>query len=77
VKQWDQQQFDEHSFYIDDVNIKPVKVIQATRLGIPAGRDEDLPYRFIDYDFARYCTSNPLTRRSMVENKHYKQLQPR
>ncbi|MCG6938589.1 MAG: DNA-3-methyladenine glycosylase [Gammaproteobacteria bacterium] len=71
VKEWDQKQFDENNFFIDDVNIKPVKIIQTTRLGIPTGRDEHLPYRFIDYGFARYCTSNPLTRRNMVENTHY------
>ena len=53
VKQWDQQQFDEDSFYFDDVNIKPIKVVQTTRLGIPTGRDEHLPYRFIDYEFVR------------------------
>ena len=72
VKQWDQQQFDEKCFYIDDVSKTPDKIIQTTRLGIPAGRDEHLAYRFIDYDFARFCTSNPLTRRNWIENKHYK-----
>ncbi len=72
VREWDQQQFDESAFYLENINNKPAQVIQTTRLGIPTGRDEDLPYRFIDYDFARFCTSNPLTRRSLVENKHYK-----
>ncbi len=72
VKQWDQQQFDDKAFYVDDINKKPGQVIQTTRLGIPPGRNGDLPYRFIDYGFARFCTSNPLSRRSWVENKHYK-----
>ena len=72
VREWDQQQFDEKTFYFDDINKKPAQVIQTTRLGIPTSRDEHLPYRFIDYDFARFCTKNPLTRRSWVENKHYK-----
>lgn len=71
VKEWDQQQFDENIFYIDDVSLKPVRIIQTTRLGIPAGRDGHLPYRFIDYDYARFCTSNPLTRRSPIEEKSY------
>jgi len=71
VAEWDQQQFDENNFYIDDIKMVPDKIIQTTRLGIPAGRDEHLPYRFIDYDFARFCTSNPLTKRNWVENKHY------
>lgn len=69
VDEWDQQQFDAGSFYFDDAGLRPGKIIQTTRLGIPAGRDEDLPYRFIDYDFARFCTSNPLTRRRQVKMK--------
>ena len=76
VNEWDQQQFDEKVFYFDDINEKPQKIIQTTRLGIPAGRDEHLHYRFIDYEFARFCTRNPLTRRNWIENKHYKILTP-
>lgn len=72
VTDWDQQPFDAENFYIDDIKERPEKIIQSTRLGIPAGRDEHLPYRFIDYDYARFCTSNPLTRRNWTENKHYK-----
>jgi DNA-3-methyladenine glycosylase len=76
VDEWDQQQFDAGSFYFDDIRIKPEKIIQTTRLGIPAGRDEHLPYRFIDYEFARFCTSNPLSRRSWIEGTHYKIITP-
>jgi len=72
VDEWDQQQFDASNFYFDDVNIRPEKIIQSTRLGIPVGRDEHLPYRFIDYDFARFSTSNPLTRHGWIEGNHYK-----
>ena len=67
VKHWDQQQFDRQHFYIDDTGIRPQRIIQTTRLGIPRGRDEHLDYRFIDYDYARYCTRNPLTRRGWHE----------
>ncbi len=66
VPDWDQQQFDLNYLYIDDVNYQPEKIIQTTRLGIPPGRDEELLYRFIDYDFAPYCTSNPLTKRKQA-----------
>ncbi len=66
VPEWDQQQFEHDCFYIDDVSIKPDKIIQSTRMGIPQGRDENLLYRFIDYDFAPYCSSNPLTKRKQV-----------
>ena len=66
VADWDQRQFEHDCFYFDDVNIKPDKIIQSTRMGIPQGRDENLLYRFIDYDFAPYCSSNPLTKRKQV-----------
>lgn len=72
VNEWDQQQFDAKSFYFEDIKKMPEKIIQTTRLGIPAGRDEHLLYRFIDYDYARFCTSNPLSKRNWLENKHYK-----
>ena len=68
VKEWDQQQFDKKRFYFESINKIPEKIIQTTRLGIPAGRDRHLPYRFIDYDFARFCTSNPLTKRNIDKN---------
>ena len=66
VKDWDQQQFNNKCFYFDDVKQQPGEIIQTTRLGIPQGRDEKLLYRFIDYDFLPYCTSNPLTKRKPV-----------
>ena len=47
VTDWDAKQFDPERFYIKDVGYKPNKIIQTTRLGIPLGRDEHLPYRFI------------------------------
>ena len=72
VNEWDQLRFDAENFYIDDLKERPEKIIQSTRLGIPAGRDEHLLYRFIDYDFARFCTRNPLTRRNWAADKHYK-----
>ncbi|MFW2372959.1 MAG: DNA-3-methyladenine glycosylase, partial [Gammaproteobacteria bacterium] len=63
VTDWDQQGFDRQRFYFADQSYQTQTIIQTTRLGIPQGRDEHLPYRFIDYDYARYCTSNPLTKR--------------
>lgn len=60
VPNWDAKQFVKDKFYIEDVGIVPVKIIQTTRLGIPKGRDEHLMYRFVDYAKAKYCTKNPL-----------------
>lgn len=72
VTDWDGRQFDENIFYLDDAGISVNKSIQTTRLGIPAGRDEHLMYRYIDYDYAPYCTSNPLSRRNLVEDLDYR-----
>lgn len=66
VRIWDQKIFDHEIFYIKDVNYKPQKIIQTTRLGIPLGRDEDLPYRFIDYNYVDRCTSNPLRNNNSI-----------
>ena len=71
VPEWDQKTFDMNSFYMEEVENRVPKIIQATRLGIPSGRDEHLMYRFIDYDFAKYCTSNPLSKRDLVAGKDY------
>ena len=45
VKEWDQQQFDKKHFHFENINKIPERIIQTTRLGIPAGRDKHLPYR--------------------------------
>ena len=71
VKDWDQKQFDSKEFYLEEIGIKPKKIIQTYRLGIPDGRDGHLLYRFIDYDRVKFCTSNPLTKRNFEENKDY------
>ncbi len=65
VSDWDGGQFDPERLLIDDPGEPPPKLIQTTRLGIPVGRDEHLPYRFVDYDSARHCSRNPLTCRSV------------
>lgn len=70
VPMWDAKRFDHEYIFVDDVGQKPTRIIQTTRLGIPAGRDEQLMYRFIDADYARFCTRNPL-RRGQVEGRDY------
>lgn len=71
VSEWDQQQFDNNNFYIQNIKQKPNKIIQTTRLGIHQDRDAHLLYRFIDADFAQYCTNNPLTKRTNKEGEEY------
>ncbi|MBF0289583.1 MAG: DNA-3-methyladenine glycosylase [SAR324 cluster bacterium] len=71
VTDWDQKYFDPERFFLEDIGYRPEKIIQTTRLGIPQGRDEHLMYRFIDYDKAAYCTSNPLRKKKWTEGKDY------
>lgn len=71
LTKWNQQQFNQNEFYIDDVNAEPGKIIQATRLGIREDRDAHHLYRFIDFDFAKFSTRNPITSRTLVLDKDY------
>jgi len=70
VPDWDARRFDQERLFVDDIGIIPKHIIQTTRLGIPPGRDEHLHYRFVDAEFARCCTRNPL-RRGQVEGRDY------
>ncbi|PAA34921.1 DNA-3-methyladenine glycosylase [Pseudomonas fragi] len=70
VREWDAKCFDPERLWVDDVREQPSKIIQTTRLGIPHGRDEHLMYRFVDADYAAYCTRNPL-RRGQVEGRDF------
>lgn len=74
VPQWDGRQFDPGQLFVDDCGLAVPWVIQTTRLGIPPGRDEHLPYRFVDAHYARCCTRNPL-RRGQVEGRDYRLLE--
>lgn len=76
VPDWDQQKPDASRFFPKDDGYQPQRIIQTTRLGIPAGRDEHLPYRFIDHAYASRCTSNPLTKRGWQDGVDYWILQP-
>lgn len=71
VKDWDQKSFDPELFYFEDAGERPSHIIKTTRLGIHPERDAHLMQRFIDYDFAKYCTRNPLTRRDAKEGRDY------
>ena len=70
VPVWDAKRFDHEVLLVEDVGQTPAHIIQATRLGIPHGRDEHLMYRFVDGAYAAYCTRNPL-RRGQVEGHDY------
>ncbi|RMQ51288.1 putative 3-methyladenine DNA glycosylase [Pseudomonas cichorii] len=70
VPVWDAKRFDPQKLLVEDVGQTPELIIQTTRLGIPHGRDEHLMYRFVDAQYARFCTRNPL-RRGQVEGRDY------
>jgi len=61
VRDWNQQRMNRNRFRLEDTGYIPEAYIQCRRLGIPAGRDEHLAFRFVDAAWARYCTKNPLT----------------
>ena len=76
MREWDGQRFDWQRLFVEDVGETPVQIIQTTRLGIPHGRDEHLPYRFVDASYARHCTRNPL-RRGQVAERDFQLITPR
>ncbi|MGB4072306.1 DNA-3-methyladenine glycosylase [Pseudomonas sp.] len=76
VPDWDAQRFDNQRLFVEDVAERPAVVVQCARLGIPAGRDEQLHYRFVDAAFARHCTRNPL-RRGQIAGQHFHLLTPK
>ncbi len=76
VVDWNQKTLQTGRLILDDVGYQPERIIQCARLGIPAGRDEHLPYRFIDHKDAPRCTSNPLTKRQWREDVDYRILVP-
>lgn len=71
VPDWDAQAFDEQHLFVEDLGERPQQIVQCTRLGIPHGRDEQLPYRFVDATFARHCTRNPLRRGQLADQDYY------
>lgn len=70
VPVWNARQPDPQLLVISDDGYRPSQIIQTARLGIPTGRDEHLPYRFVDSAYAAYCTRNPLGR-TRQEGKDY------
>ncbi|MFJ4145019.1 DNA-3-methyladenine glycosylase [Pseudomonas sp. NPDC089734] len=70
VPEWDARRFDPDRLLVEDIGQRPERIIQTSRLGIPKGRDEHLMYRFVEADYARFCTRNPL-RRGQVEGRDY------
>ena len=60
VPEWTGERFDPDAFLLEDLGNQP-DLVQARRLGIPPGRDEHLPWRFVDRTAVKSATRNPLT----------------
>ena len=60
VPDWNRQPLKRGRLILEDIGFLPSRLIQCRRLGIPKGRDEHLPYRFVEYDSAAIATHNPL-----------------
>jgi len=76
VPDWDARTCDPERFYVADIGARPQTLICTPRLGIPPGRDDHLPYRFVDPDFVKSATRNPL-RRGQREGVDYRWVSPR
>jgi DNA-3-methyladenine glycosylase len=72
VPDWDARPVDEQQLFVEDRGERPPQIVQCTRLGIPRGRDEQLPYGFVDAAFARHRTRNPLRRGRRVGRDFYR-----
>lgn len=60
LTEWSAGNFIEGEFWMEDTGYRPKQIVQTTRLGIPEGRSEELPYRFADLSRVKSCTQNPL-----------------
>ncbi|MCB0278411.1 MAG: DNA-3-methyladenine glycosylase [Calditrichaeota bacterium] len=70
VTEWDNKQFENGKLELLDDGYQTECYIVSRRLGIPKGRDEDLMYRYTDFNFARNSTNNPL-RKGQIEKRDY------
>jgi DNA-3-methyladenine glycosylase len=76
VPDWNGRRLHPEQFRLTDDSYRPAAIIQTTRLGINPHRDAQLPYRFIDRDFAPYCTKNPCRVRNWQNGREYLILAP-
>jgi len=74
VPEWNGRGFDPERLFLEDMGYRPSRLVETRRLGIPVGRDEHLPYRFLDLAFAEAATANPLRRRASRQGIDYRIL---
>lgn len=59
VARWDGNHLPQPDLGLWDTGSRPSQVVRTPRLGISPRRDPHLPYRFVDGDYAPFCTRNP------------------
>ena len=68
VKDWDQKTFDIKKFFLEDVGEGPSQIVLAPRMGIPKNKGHEKLLRFIDLNYLKSCTKNPLTQRNWMNS---------
>ncbi len=76
IREFTGRRFEHGTLWLEDVGYVPERVIVARRHGIPIGRDEHLPYRYVDAAHARSCTVVPPVRRASREGADHFVLRP-
>jgi len=71
VPEWNQQQLQPSEFRLEDTGYVPAAIVQCQRIGIRPGRDHQLLLRFVDEEYAPFCTSNPLTKKNWKQGRDY------
>ena len=59
VAEWNDRMPEKGALTIEDIGLGVAHIIRCPRLGIPTGRDEHLPLRFVDASLAHLCTKKP------------------
>jgi DNA-3-methyladenine glycosylase len=68
VTDWRAKQYQSGILELRDDGYRPKQILQTKMLGIPKGRDEHLPYRFIDVSYQKFCTKKPNLHDSTIIN---------
>jgi DNA-3-methyladenine glycosylase len=71
IREWTGRSFEKGVFFVDDDGYAPAALIVARRLGIPAGRDDHLMYRYLDPAFVQSATEDPTRKRACVQGQDW------
>ena len=76
VEDWNAEQLNPAQLRVEHDGYRPSSVLKCRRLGIPAGRDDHLLYRFIDENYANSSTKNPLKQKSKKLDEDFYRISP-